>query len=339
LETAENALVDYQGTGIGVMELSHRSPHFEKIITECESNLRSLLNIDDNYAVLFMGGGATMQFSALPMNLLSEGKVGNYILTGIWAEKAWKEGKKFGEVHVAASSKESNYSYIPDSIEASSNPAFMHFTSNNTITGTQYQTEPEAGDIPLACDASSDLLHKKIDVSKYGIIYAGAQKNLGPAGVTLVILRKDLLDRSPESLPIYVNYNTHAKSGSLFNTPPTFPIYVMGEVFKWVQKKGGLDAMYAANKAKAAILYDAIDKSSLFSGIARADCRSLMNVTFSVSDDETQKRFIAEAADNGFRELKGHRSVGGLRASIYNAFPEEGVRELASFMQEFEKKS
>lgn len=335
LETVKENLLSYNGSGLGVMELSHRGKHFTGIIEETEANLRELLDIGDDYSVVFATGGATNQFSMLPMCFLSEGTVGQYILTGSWAKKAHKEASRFGEVSVAGTSEDRNFCYIPGDIELSDSGAYLHFTSNNTIAGTQFQSEPDPGSGFLACDASSDILHKKIDVTKYGLLYAGAQKNLGPAGVTVVIIRNDLLERIPDNLPTLLDYRTYVEKKSLFNTPPTLPIYVVGEVLKWIKGKGGLDAIEASNRKKAAELYDAIDSIDLYQPVADRDCRSLMNVTFTLTDDNLQPAFLEEAEANGLNGLKGHRSVGGMRASIYNAFPAEGVIALVDFMRDF----
>lgn len=337
LEIAKEALIDFNNTGIGIAELSHRSPEFEAVIKECEQGFRTLLDINDSYSILFLGGGATLQFSMVPMNLLLPETQANFMITGVWAEKAYEEACKFGQTHIAASSKENRFANIPKQLDLSPAPSYLHFTSNNTIAGTQFKTEPEVGQVPLVCDASSDLLHKKIDVNKYSLIYAGAQKNLGPAGVTVVIIKRELLARSSKNLPLYLNYNIHAKNGSMYNTPPTFPIFVMNEVLKWVKKSGGLAEMQKRCMAKANILYNAIDNSSLFEGIAETDSRSVMNITFRIPDETIQAKFVKDAAENGFTQLIGHRIVGGLRASIYNAFPEQGVRDLVAFMQEFER--
>lgn len=339
LETVKENIVNYNNTGLGVMEMSHRSKPFIKIAEEAEANLRELLSISDDYAVLFLQGGATLQFSMAPMNILGKDQVANYLISGYWSEKALAEAKKVGETHVAASSKDKNHTYIPKQVSLSEKAAYLHFTSNNTIFGTQFKTEPQAGAVPLVCDASSDFLHKKLDVSKYGIIYAGAQKNLGPSGVTVVILRKDLLSRIPQGLPIMLDYKTHVENKSMYNTPPTFPIYVVGEVLKWLKKNGGLDAMEKRNRDKAKKLYDALDASSLFTGVAEKDDRSIMNVTFRSKSADLDQVFIKESEAAGFVDLKGHRSVGGMRASIYNAFPLEGIDALIQFIQQFEKKN
>ena len=335
LLTVKENLLNYQSTGLGVMEMSHRGPQFAEIIATAEENLKEILNINDDYAIVFMQGGATTQASCVAMNFATEGRVANYSITGSWAKKAAAEAKKFAEVHIASSSENKNFSYLPESHEISENPAYLHFTSNNTIAGTQFQSEPEVGDVPLICDASSDLLYKKIDVTKYGLIYAGAQKNLGPAGVTVVILRKDLLERIKPGLPVLLDYNILVEKKSLYNTPPTFPIYVVGEVFKWIKKQGGLDEIEKHNIEKANVLYNAIDSSEFYQGIADKEFRSLMNVTFKLSDESKQEQFLKEAEENGLTHLKGHRSVGGLRASIYNACPKSDIEKLTSFMNDF----
>ncbi len=335
LETLAENLYNYQNSGIGLMEMSHRSKEFEEILHTTEKNLRDLLQINDDYSVLFTTGGATTQFSAVPMNLLENGKVADYLITGIWAEKAFEEAKKFGQVRVAATSADKNYSYIPQKFNFSTAPAYVHFTSNNTIVGTQWFTEPDVGDRVLVCDASSDLLHKKIDITKYGLIYAGAQKNLGPSGVTLVIIRRDLLCRTPQNLPILMDYNTYDKNDSLYNTPPTLPIYVVGEVLKWIKNQGGLTVIEAQNRKKAALLYDFFDTSDFYTGTASKDSRSIMNVTFRLNNKDLEPNFLKTAEAAGFSGLKGHKTVGGFRASIYNAFPLAGVEALVSFMKQF----
>jgi phosphoserine aminotransferase len=335
LEIVQAGLFDYRGSGIGLMELSHRSALFEEIIKGAESDLRELLGLTADYAIVFLGGGATLQFAMVPMNLLGADQQANFILSGWWAEKAYEEAQKFGAVHVAASSADDHYSCIPEGLELSARPAYLHFTSNNTIFGTEFKTEPDAGGIPLVCDASSDILSRPIDVGKYGLIYAGAQKNLGPAGVTLVIIRKDLLARSPKNLPILLDYNLHVAHGSLYNTPPAFAIYVVREVLQWIKRQGGLNAIGERNQRKAAKIYAAIDASDFYRGTARKDSRSLMNVTFRLVKPELEPVMLKEAAAHGLVQLKGHRLTGGLRASIYNAFPEEGVDALVGFMGDF----
>ena len=337
LENVRENLLNYKQTGLGVMELSHRGKQFSEIIEAAETRLRKLLSIGDGHEVLFVQGGATTQFAMVPMNLLGSNQTADYILTGSWAEKAFKEAKKFGETSIAASSKDENFCYLPESIKISNNSAYLHFTSNNTIAGTQYSNEPDAKGGTLICDASSDILHKKVDINKYGLIYAGAQKNLGPAGVTIVIVAKELLERAPDGLPAMLDYRVHAKAKSLYNTPSTFPIYVVGEVLKWIEEQG-LEKIEANNQEKAGLLYQTIDESDYFYGTAKTENRSLMNVTFRLSDESKEADFIEQATNAGLNGLKGHRSVGGMRASIYNAFPIDGVKELVSFMKEFERK-
>ena len=337
VETVKQNLLSYRDSGLGLMEMSHRGPEFEAIISETEQRLRSLLSISDDYAVLFTTGGATQQFSMVPMNLLSRGKVGSYILSGLWAEKALEEASKFGETQVAGSTKEQGYKRLPESFKVASNAAYIHFTSNNTVIGSQCVDEPVGlnSEAPLVCDASSDLLHRKIDVNRYGLIYAGAQKNLGTAGVTIVIIRRDLLTRSPKELPLLLNYNTFANSQSLYNTPPTLSIFVVGEVLRWIEQIGGLAEMEQRNKRKAALLYAALDGDPFYEPVVDRSCRSLMNVTFRIKDRTLEDRFVKEAEAAQLCGLKGHRMVGGLRASIYNAFPERGVAALVEFMRAF----
>ncbi|MCC6933088.1 MAG: 3-phosphoserine/phosphohydroxythreonine transaminase [Deltaproteobacteria bacterium] len=335
LETVRDNLINYHNTGLGIMEMSHRSSAFEEIINSAESKLRAVLDINEDYHVLFMQGGATTQFSMVPMNISLPGQKSNYLISGIWAEKAIEEAAKFCDTHVAGSSKDIGYASVPMTINPSSDAAYLHFTSNNTIVGTQYPKEPEAGDIPLVCDASSDFLHKKIEIKKYALLYAGAQKNLGPAGVTIVILRKDLWPRSAKNLPILMNYNTLTESKSMYNTPPTLAIYVVREVLNWIETQGGLAKIEERNRHKAKVIYDYIDSTDFYQGTANKDSRSLMNITFRMKNADLEKDFIAEAKKAGFVELKGHRFVGGLRASVYNAFPEQGCTELVKFMQSF----
>ncbi len=337
---AQKDFYSYKGQGLSVMEMSHRSKTYGEIITEAEKDLRTLLNISDDYAVLFLQGGATLQFSMVPLNIMPPNNKADYINTGAWSKKAIKEAKRVGEVNVAASSEDANFNYIPkqDALQLTPDASYVHFTSNNTIFGTEFKTEPEVGNVPLVCDASSDILSKPIDVNKYGIIYAGAQKNMGPAGAALVIVKKSLLERSPETLHTYLNYNTHAEKGSMYNTPPTFTIYIMGLVYKWLLKNGGLVEMQKINEAKAKMLYDAIDNSDgFYKGAAAIEDRSLMNVTFNLANPELEKKFVEEALAKDFSGLKGHRSVGGIRASIYNAFPTKGVEDLVQFMEDFRK--
>lgn len=338
VETVRDNLLNYQGSGLGVMEMSHRGAEFEAILATAEANLRELLDIPEDYAVLFTTGGATNQFSMVPLNLLAKGQTADYILTGVWSEKAVAEAKKFGEIHIAATSKDKNFNYIPSAFQYSKAPAYVHFTSNNTIYGTQFRTEPSGTAAPLVCDASSDVLHKKLDVRRYGVIYAGAQKNLGPAGITLVIMRRDLLERCPAGLPILLDYRTYAQNNSLYNTIPTFPVYVVGEVLKWIKAQGGLGAIEAANREKAELLYRAIDATDFYRGVAEKDSRSVMNVTWRLPSEELEKLFVKEANAQGLSGLKGHKSAGGIRASIYNACPRAAVEALVQFMKEFEEK-
>ncbi|MCF6270191.1 MAG: 3-phosphoserine/phosphohydroxythreonine transaminase [Melioribacteraceae bacterium] len=335
---AQKDFYSYKGQGLSVMEMSHRSKTYDEIIVSAEKDLRTLLNISDDYSVMFLQGGATLQFSMVALNLMPPNNKADYINTGAWSKKAITEAKRVGEVNIAATSEGKNFNYIPkqDAFNLTPGASYVHYTSNNTIFGTGFKTEPEVGDVPLVCDASSDILSKPIDVNKYGLIYAGAQKNMGPAGAVLVIVKKSLLERSPNELHTYLNYNTHASKGSMYNTPPTYTIYIMGLVYKWLLRNGGLDAMQKVNEAKAKLLYDAIDNSDgYYKGAAAIEDRSLMNVTFNLANEELEKKIIAEATAKGFSGLKGHRSVGGLRASIYNAFPTTGVEALVKFMTDF----
>ncbi|HEX5734867.1 MAG TPA: 3-phosphoserine/phosphohydroxythreonine transaminase [Blastocatellia bacterium] len=339
LEEAQRNLLSLPGVGMSVLEISHRSKPFDEIILGAEADMRKLAGIPDNYRVLFLQGGASLQFTMVPMNLFPAGGRADYILTGVWSKKALKEAKRVGQANVAGSTEAENFARIPrqDELKLDPEAAYVHFTTNNTVYGTEWKQEPQTGDVPLVADASSDIFSHRIDVSKYGLIYAGAQKNLAPAGVTLVIMRDDLLARSPESLPTMLNYNTHAAERSLFNTPPVFTIYVMRLVLKWLLDEGGLEEVERRNKEKAALLYDAIDATDFYRAHAEPESRSLMNVTFRLPSEELEKQFVSEATKAGLHGLKGHRSVGGCRASIYNAFPREGVEALVSFMKEFER--
>ena len=337
---AQKDLFSYKGSGMSIMEMSHRGKIFDAVIKEADADLRKLLSIDDKYSILFLQGGATLQFSMVPLNLMPPKNKADYIVTGAWAEKSVKEAKRVGTVNIAATTKSENYTRIPKQSELQLDPdaSYVHFTSNNTIFGTEWRTEPEIGNVPLVCDASSDFLHKKIDINKYGLIYAGAQKNIGPSGLTVVIIRKDLLERSSDSLHTYMNYKIHVDNDSMYNTPATFGIYIAGLVFKWLLNMGGLDEMYRRNVEKAKILYDAIDASEgYYKGTTVKEDRSLMNVTYRLPNEQVEEKFIKESLAKGFSGLKGHRSVGGIRASIYNAFPKKGVEELASFMSDFKK--
>lgn len=336
-EAADN-LLSLGSTGIGICEHSHRGKAFMAVAAEAEALCRELAGIPSNYRVLFLQGGASLQFCMVPMNLLTPDRTADYLVTGAWAEKALKDARAFGRTHVACTSKDANFNHIPRSMTWSENPRYVHFTSNNTIFGTQFRTEPTgfSKDAFLVCDASSDIFSRPIDVAQYGLIYAGAQKNLGPSGVTLVIIRDDLVQAGSSSLPVMLQYRTHAENESMYNTPPTFGIYLMLLVFRWIRAQGGLAAMDVRNRDKAQKLYDYLDRSQVFRATAAADSRSLMNVTFVTGDESRDNAFIKAAEARGFSGLKGHRSVGGMRASIYNAFPPEGVDALVAFMKDFE---
>lgn len=337
LEEARDNMLSLGDTGVGVMEHSHRGKAFTAVYEEAEALVRAVGGVPDDYRVLFLQGGASSQFFMVPMNFLAESQNADYLVTGSWSKKAVAEANRFGTAHVACTSEDRNFCYIPKEHGYSDAPVYVHFTSNNTIFGTQFQEDPETpGHAFLVCDASSDVFSRPIDISKYGIIYAGAQKNLGPSGVTLVIIRDDLVARGRDDLPTMLRYQTHAEKGSMFNTPPTFGIYVMGLVLKWIKSKGGLDAMSERNRNKAGRLYDYLDESNLFRGTVDADSRSLMNVTFVTGDADLDARFIETAKREGLDGLKGHRSAGGMRASLYNAFPPEGVDRLVEVMRWFE---
>jgi phosphoserine aminotransferase len=341
LEEAQRDLIALPGVGMSVLEISHRSKPFDEIIQGAEADLRTLAGISGDYAVLFLQGGASLQFSMVPMNLLTPGATADYVITGVWSQKAIKEAKKVGAVNVAATTESDHFTHVPAAgdLKLTADAAYVHVTSNNTIYGTQWKTLPDAGGRPLVNDASSDIFSKPIDVSKHGVIYAGAQKNLGPSGLTLVIIRKDLLERSQASLPTMLNYKVQAENGSLYNTPPVFGVYVLRLVLKWLLANGGLEAMEVRNDRKAGLLYAEIDRTGFYRGHARADSRSTMNITFRLPSEDLEKQFAKESTAAGLDGLKGHRSVGGLRASIYNAFPEEGVQALVEFMREFERKN
>jgi len=339
LEKAQKELVCYGDAGMSVMEMSHRSGSFQAIIDECEASLRSLLNIPENYKVLFLQGGASSQFAMVPLNLLNKSKKADFVLTGLWSKKAYKEAARYGEANLIASSEDKTFSYIPklDKSTFTKDADYFHITYNNTIYGTKYSTLPEVGDVPLVADMSSSILSEPVDVSKFGIIYAGAQKNMAPAGLTVVIIREDLIGNAMDITPTMFNYSTHSENGSMFNTPPTYPIYICNLVCNWLKDLGGLSAMKAINEEKAAIIYNYLDESKMFSAtVENKEDRSLMNVPFITGNDELNAKFIKEATANGFVNLKGHRSVGGMRASIYNAMPVEGVQALVDFMKKFE---
>jgi phosphoserine aminotransferase len=341
LEQAQRELVSLPDVGMSVMEISHRSKTFEGILNTAIADLRELTGMPENYRVLLLQGGASLQFSMVPMNLLAAGGTADYIDTGTWADKAIKEARKVGTVNVTGSTKADNYNRIPSPGDITLTPgaSYVHLTSNNTIEGTEWKSAPAVGDVPLVTDASSNMLSGPLDVSTFGLIYAGAQKNLGPSGVTLVIVRDDLLARSPASLPTMLNYKVLADNNSLYNTPPTFGIYIFGLTMKWLKSHGGLSAIAAITQLKASKLYAEVDRSGFYRGTAQKESRSLMNVTFRLPSEELEKKFDKEATAAGLDGLKGHRSVGGMRASIYNAFPEEGVDALVQFMQEYEKKN
>jgi phosphoserine aminotransferase len=342
LKEAQENLMALPGVGMSILEISHRSKTFDSIIAETKENLKKLLDIPDEYEQLFLQGGASLQFSMVPMNFMPPKNKADYIVTGSWSKKAVKEAKKVGTVNIAASAEEGKFKRVPKQEELKLDPdaAYVHYTSNNTIYGTEWKTEPNVGNVPLVCDSSSDMLHKKLDVKKYAFIYAGAQKNMGPAGVTYIIIRKDMAERSADSLPTMLNYKTHVEGNSLYNTPNVFGIYIIGLVTKWLLKNGGLNQMYKLNKEKADLLYNCIDSSNGFYKChAEKDSRSLMNITFNLSSEALEKKLVDEATAAGFSGLKGHRSVGGLRASIYNAFPKKGVEDLVSFMKDFQKKN
>ncbi len=341
LEEAQRDLIALPGVGMSVLEISHRSKTFDEIIQSCGTDIRTLASIPDNYHVLFLQGGASLQFSMVPMNLLPQGGSADYIVTGSWSQKAVKEAKRVGTVNIAATTESENFKRIPrqDEIKLAKGAAYVHYTSNNTIFGTEWQYMPDLGDAPVVCDTSSDMFSRPIDVSRHALIYAGAQKNLGPSGVTLVIIRDDLVKKSPATLPTMLNYSVHAENKSLYNTPNTFGIYLMRLTMKWLLANGGLQAVAKVNERKAARVYAEIDRTGFYRGHAEKDSRSRMNITFRLPNEDLEKAFAKEATAAGLDGLKGHRSVGGIRASIYNAFPEEGVDALVQFMREFEKKN
>jgi phosphoserine aminotransferase len=340
LNETRRDLLALPGTGMSVMEMSHRSRAFVDIMHNAMDAMRELAGIPENYRIMFLQGGASLQFSMVPLNLLSPGSTADYIDTGSWSEKAIKEAKRVGNVHIAATTRQDKYSRIPafEEIKYTPNAAYVHITSNNTIEGTQWKLLPDVGKVPLVCDASSDIFSRPLNVAEHGLIFAGAQKNLGPSGVTVVIIREDLLKRSHDDLHTMLNYRVQSENDSLYNTPNTFGIYVLGLTMKWLKSLGGLPGIARMNERKAAKLYSEIDRSGFYQGTAQKQSRSLMNVTFRLPTEELEKMFAKEAAAAGLDGLQGHRSVGGMRASIYNAFPEEGVDALVHFMQEFEKR-
>lgn len=337
IEEVAKSLPNYNGTGESVMEMSHRSTEFQQIIDDAEANLRKLMNIPNNYKVLFLQGGGTLQFSMVPINLLRNSKKADYIVTGQWAKKAAEEAKKFGDIKIVADSSDATYTYIPKCTREDfrADADYVYICTNNTIYGSHYPYIPDTGDIPLVADMSSCILSEEVDVSKYGLIWAGAQKNVAPAGVTIVIIREDLIGFAPENTPIYLDYKIHADKGSMYNTPPCFSIYVAGEVFKYLDKIGGVPAIHEYDVKKAELLYNYLDTNGFFKPLVNKEDRSIMNVTFVIGDDELEKKFINEAKENGFINLKGHKTAGGMRASIYNAVPLEDVEALVEFMEKF----
>ncbi len=341
LEEIQASFLNFQDTGMSITEISHRSPAFDAVIDDAIARTRRLLNIGEEFDVLFIQGGASMQFAMIPMNLLPAGKSADYVDTGTWSTKAIKEVEIQGKIcRVAASSADDNYSYIPEAIDFDPQAVYVHLTSNNTIKGTQWPAFPDTGGVPIICDMSSDIMSRPLDMRKFGLVYAGAQKNIGPAGVCMVIIRKDMLEKADDTLPSMLKYATYAAKKSLYNTPPCFAIYTIQLVLKWLEETiGGLEKMDAINREKAALLYELFDSGDFYSATARPGSRSLMNVTFRLPTEELEKQFIAQAAENSLGGLKGHRSVGGCRASIYNATTLEAVRELVAFMKDFARKN
>ena len=341
LQEAADEMLDYRGTGMSVMEMSHRSKAYDEIIKTAEADLRDLMNIPDNYKVLFLQGGASQQFAMIPMNLMKNG-VADYIVTGQWAKKAYTEACKYGKANKIASSEDKTFSYIPDcsDLPIDEDADYVYICENNTIYGTKYKTLPNTKGKTLVADVSSCFLSEPVDVTKYGVIYGGVQKNIGPAGVVIVIIREDLIPESvDEKVPTMLQYKIHADAQSLYNTPPAYGIYICGKVFKWLKKMGGLEVMKQRNEEKAKILYDFLDSSKLFKGTVRKEDRSLMNVPFVTGSDELDAQFVKEAKEAGLENLKGHRTVGGMRASIYNAMPKAGVEKLVEFMKKFEEEN
>ncbi|QGQ95273.1 3-phosphoserine/phosphohydroxythreonine transaminase [Paenibacillus psychroresistens] len=341
LKQAQEQFVDYNGIGMSIMEVSHRSKEYEQINDETQQLMSELLGLPAGYKVLFITGGASTQFTMIPMNLLTAGKTGSYIMTGAWAEKAYQEAQLVGEVSISASSREGGLLNMPAiaDIKAPSNSAYVHITSNETISGTQFNDFPNTGEIPLIADMSSDILSRQIDASKFAMIYAGAQKNLGPSGVTVVIVREDLLKNEPKNLPTMLRYSTHLKNNSLYNTPPVYSVYMVNLVLKWIKANGGLAGIEAKNREKTALIYNTIDNSNgFYEGMVEKADRSLMNITFKLQSEELEKQFLKEAAASSFVGLAGHRSIGHLRASTYNAVPYESCKALAEFMQQFQSK-
>lgn len=338
LEKAQHELLNFRDTGMSIMELSHRSTDYEEVHNQAIARLKELLSIPENYKVLFLQGGGSLQFSMIPMNFLKPGQKAGYIMTGAWSEKAFSEAKLFGDVYHTASTKNCNYRRIPefDKLHYNIDDAYVHLTSNNTIFGTQWKDFPNLGSVPLIADMSSDILSRPFDVGKFALIYAGAQKNLGPSGVTVVIIREDMIEKANSNIPAILNYDIHAKNNSLYHTPPTFGIYMLGEVLEWIQELGGVDVISKLNEAKAKLIYDVVDDSNgFYLGHAESRSRSLMNITFRLKDEELEKNFLDEAQKEGFVGVNGHRSVGGCRASTYNAVPYRSCKALSEFMLHF----
>lgn len=341
LKTAAAEMLEYGSSGQSVMEMSHRSKEYDAIIKQAEADLRDIMNIPEEYDVLFLQGGASTQFAMVPFNLMNKNHKADYIITGQWANKAYKEAARYGEARVVASSADKTYSYIPKTTASDFDPEadYVHICMNNTIYGTKYHQLPDTGKVPLVADISSCILSEPIDVTKFGVLYAGAQKNVAPAGVTIVIIRKDLIGDAMDITPTMLNYKTHSENESMFNTPPCYTIYIAGLVFKWIKKLGGLEEVKKLNEKKAKILYDFLDSSKLFRATVAHEDRSLMNIPFVTGNEDLDAKFVAEAKKNGFVNIKGHRSVGGMRASIYNAMPVEGVEKLVLFMKKFEEEN
>jgi len=338
LEEVRDDLLSYKGEGLSVMEMSHRSKTFDFIIKEAENLVKEVMQIPAGYKVIFMQGGATLQFAAVPLNLISGNQTADYINTGSWSKKAIEEAEKLGKhVRVITSSEDSNFNYIPKEIKINQDAAYLHITSNNTIFGTQWQSFPDSGKVPLVCDMSSDIGCRKVDFSQFGLVYAGAQKNLGPSGVTVVLIREDLMEISPAAIPTMCSYKIIGGKDSLYNTPPTFAIYILKLVLEWVKKTGGINAIEKVNRQKASLIYDLLDSGDFYRGTVEKESRSIMNVTFRLPSEDLEKKFVSGATDNGMIGLKGHRSVGGIRASIYNAVPIQAVETLVTYMKEFEK--
>lgn len=340
LKTVQSEMLNYGNSGMSILEMSHRSKTYQEVFDATEAALRRVMKIPENYKVLFLQGGATLQFAAIPMNLMKSGKA-DYIVTGSFAKKSAQEAKKYGDVHIAASTENENFSRIPRQNELNLRPDadYVHICFNNTIYGTHWDYIPDTGNVPLVADMSSCILSEEVDVSKFGMIYAGAQKNIAPAGLTIVIIREDLAGNAMENIPVIMDYATQIKNGSMYNTPATFPIYVCKLVVEWIEALGGVSEIEKINKRKAAALYNYLDGSKMFKNSVSSESRSLMNVTFKTESDDLNAAFVKEAAEQGLLTLKGHRAVGGMRASIYNAMPEEGVTKLVAFMEEFEKKN